>query len=107
MESNYDRLKRTTLKDLLESRGGTASNRHRRELIAELTKLDQSFTVAEPRVPPRDEKTRIVREKLLLFGPNPSEERIIQIMAYIDAEIQAAKEYEIRRITISTPQSQL
>ncbi|CAH2218625.1 Hypothetical predicted protein, partial [Pelobates cultripes] len=99
MESAYDKLKRTTLKDLLESRGGNASNRPRRELIAELTELDQSFTMAEAPTTTGDEKTRIVRERLSLYGLNPSIELVQQLMAEADEDIQKARDHELRLVT--------
>ncbi|CAH2284473.1 Hypothetical predicted protein [Pelobates cultripes] len=103
MESNYKKLKRTTLKELLESRGGNASNQPRRELIADLTELDQSFTMTEPTVMPSDKKTRIVRERLPLYGPNPSVELVQQLMAEAEAEAEAdtqrARPHELSVLT--------
>ena len=40
METLYERLKLSSLKDLLESRGRPASNHKKRDIIAELVEMD-------------------------------------------------------------------
>ncbi|CAH2276815.1 Hypothetical predicted protein, partial [Pelobates cultripes] len=91
MENTCDKLKRTTPKDLLESRGGNASNRPRAELIAELTEMDQCFTMADAPTTAGDEKTRIVRERFAFLGPNSSIELVQQTLAQVEAEMQLAR----------------
>ncbi|CAH2324760.1 Hypothetical predicted protein [Pelobates cultripes] len=46
-----------------------------------------------------DEKTKIVRERLFLYGPNPSPELVQQLMAEADADIQAARAHKLSLIT--------
>ncbi|CAH2320912.1 Hypothetical predicted protein [Pelobates cultripes] len=64
---------------------GTQAVRPRRELIAELTDMDQSFTTAG------DEKTMIVRERLAFSGLNPSIELVQQTLGQVEAEMQVAR----------------
>ncbi|CAH2293228.1 Hypothetical predicted protein, partial [Pelobates cultripes] len=47
MESQYEKLKRPTLKDLLESWGRIASNQPWRDLIADLLELDEPDRTTE------------------------------------------------------------
>ncbi|CAH2319378.1 Hypothetical predicted protein, partial [Pelobates cultripes] len=51
--------------------------------------------MAEPTVTPSDEKIRIVRERLPLYGPNPSVELVQQLMAEAEADIQRARAHEL------------
>ncbi|CAH2272495.1 Hypothetical predicted protein, partial [Pelobates cultripes] len=101
MESPYDKLKRTTLKDLLEIRGGNACNQPRRELIAELTELDQSLTMTEALMSVSKVKNRIVGERLSWFSLNPTMELIQQTMAQVDVEIRKARAH---KLSLCTPQ---
>ncbi|CAH2306643.1 Hypothetical predicted protein [Pelobates cultripes] len=77
MENQYAKLKKPTLKDLLESRGWSASNRPRKELIAdplELDEMDQS--VESPELSFQNQEEEEIR--LIVLGrldmyPAPSE----------------------------------
>ncbi|CAH2324774.1 Hypothetical predicted protein [Pelobates cultripes] len=42
-----------------------------------------------------DEKTRIVLERLSLYGPNPSMELVQQLMAEADEDIRKARAHEL------------
>ncbi|CAH2327664.1 71 kDa [Pelobates cultripes] len=55
--------------------------------------------MAEPTVIPSDEKTRIVRERLPLYGPNTSAELVQQLMAEAEADIQRARAHELNIAT--------
>ncbi|CAH2321783.1 Hypothetical predicted protein [Pelobates cultripes] len=76
METQYNKFKQLTLKDLSESHGRTASNRPRRELIVELMEIDRTTTMAEPIIPnaEEDEILPSVRLRLTMYGPNPHTE---------------------------------
>ncbi|CAH2278592.1 Hypothetical predicted protein, partial [Pelobates cultripes] len=44
-------------------------------------------------------KTRIVQERLSLYGPNPSMELVQQLMAEADEDIQKARAHELSLVT--------
>lgn len=91
MEHHYARLKRSTLKDLLEARGKVSSNKSKATLITELMEIDQASN------PPADtseatEFQRDVQWRLALYGTHPPQEVISQVLREVSqlrmAELQ-------------------
>ncbi|CAH2300859.1 Hypothetical predicted protein, partial [Pelobates cultripes] len=82
MEAYYNQLKHNTLKDLLEVRGGSGSNKTKRCIVSELMELDrESVAAATPAARAEEsEVDREIREWLALFGPNPEPEIILCII---------------------------
>ena len=73
--TSYAACRRATLKDLLESRRGTSGTKNKATLISELAEMDQREGDAGPRSV-EDLFQQRVRERLALYGANPSETAI-------------------------------
>ncbi|XP_077148222.1 uncharacterized protein LOC143808930 [Ranitomeya variabilis] len=86
MENNYQKLKRTTLKDLVEARGLIASNKTKADLIAAIMEHDSA---APPNVNVEEtEFQREVKNRLAFYGPNPAVEIIREVMADVRTDLK-------------------
>ncbi|KAM8966957.1 uncharacterized protein RCH25_025618 [Pelodytes ibericus] len=97
----YERLKRPTLKDLLESRGP------RRELTAELVEIDQNNLMANANAPKgeEDEIQRIMQGRLTLYGPNPPTEVVTQLLSAAMEEARDKGAYHLQVLTAPRSES--
>ncbi|CAH2221404.1 Hypothetical predicted protein [Pelobates cultripes] len=102
METGYAQPKRTTLKKLLEARGGIASSKAKRTLISELMELDrENLAVASPAVHAEEtEQMREIRELLSLFSPNPTPEIILRIILNADTKAKAQRALQVHLLKI-------
>uniref|UniRef100_A0A8C5R192 CCHC-type domain-containing protein n=1 Tax=Leptobrachium leishanense TaxID=445787 RepID=A0A8C5R192_9ANUR len=91
--TNYAACKRDTLRDLLESRGGIAGSKSKDALISELTEMDQRNGDTRPRSA-EDLFQQRVRERIALYGADPSEASIQQAINDIKQQ-DAQKEKEL------------
>ncbi|XP_040182571.1 uncharacterized protein LOC120915831 [Rana temporaria] len=88
MAQHYERLKRTTLKDLLEARGQVASNKKKATLIAELMEGDQTSSMANVSQEEAEFQQKVMW-RLNLYGPNPPPEMVTQVLEQVSAERRA------------------
>ena len=88
MAQHYERLKRTTLKDLLEARGQVASNKKKATLIAELMEGDQTSSMANVSQEEAEFQQKVMW-RLNLYGPNPTPEMVTQVLEQVSAERRA------------------
>ncbi|PIO29053.1 hypothetical protein AB205_0122610 [Aquarana catesbeiana] len=86
MEAQYERLKLSSLKDLLENRGRLANNHKKRDIIAELVEMDRAErpNITErpsvtDRTPEEASFDRAVNIRLAHYGPNPTAEIIDRV----------------------------
>ena len=86
MEAQYERLKLSSLKDLLENRGRPANNRKKRDIIAELVEMDRAERPSvTDRTPEEASFDRAVKRGLAQYGPNPPPEIINLVIAAVEA----------------------
>ncbi|XP_073520136.1 uncharacterized protein [Phyllobates terribilis] len=92
MEDIYRKLKRNTLKNLVEARGLTASNKTKADLIAAIMELDNA-TTSNGNVE-ETEFQREVKSRLALYAPNPAVQIIDKVMADVRTDLDKKMEME-------------
>lgn len=88
MALRYEKLKRATLKDLLEARGQSASNKKRATLITELMESDQASSAVGVSREEAEFQQKVIW-RLSQLGPNPPQDIVVRIMEQVSASQRA------------------